>query len=354
MDANAQQIAATQGPGTTLPDGREPRRDPGLTTAGSQARGSYYGIPPIKKPHWKWEIVLYFFFGGIASGAYTIATLAEVFGDRRHRAIVRAGRYIAMPCLLISPVLLIKDLGKPSRFFNMLRVVKLKSPMSMGTWGLVTFSGFAALSTAAELAAQGFLRGTWPARLALALPRRLIGRAGSFFALFVGGYTGVLLTATTVPLWAKNRLLIGPTFISSALSTGAAAIGVALAAAGHDDDRTLTALDETETLALTSEISLLVAQALTSGRLVDPLLRGRYRTLFLPGVGFGMVLPLLANLNGLRRGHRTRAGRLLTGILALFGGLALRWSLVYAGKQTADDPAAYFDQTRGDGPEADA
>ena len=112
--------------------------------------------------------MLYFFLGGIAAGAYTIATLAEVFGDKRHRPIVRAGRYIALPCLAVSPLLLIKDLGKPTRFFNMLRVFKLKSPMSMGTWGLVTFSGFAGLSAVAELAAQGVARGTFPARLALA------------------------------------------------------------------------------------------------------------------------------------------------------------------------------------------
>src|SRR5919206_248058 len=81
-----------------------------------------FGISPIKKPPWELEIVLYFFLGGIAAGAYTIATIAEVFGDRRHRNIVRAGRYIALPCLAVSPLLLIKDLGKPIRFFNMLRV----------------------------------------------------------------------------------------------------------------------------------------------------------------------------------------------------------------------------------------
>src|SRR5438067_13395043 len=100
---------------------------------------SYYGIPPIKKPHWKWEIVLYFFLGGIAAGAYTLATIAEVFGDRRHRAIVRAGRFIALPFVAVGPLLLSKDLGKPQRFYDMLRVSKSKSPMSMGTWGLVTF-----------------------------------------------------------------------------------------------------------------------------------------------------------------------------------------------------------------------
>jgi formate-dependent nitrite reductase membrane component NrfD len=307
---------------------------------------SYYGIPPIKKPHWKWEIVLYFFLGGIAAGAYTIATLAEVFGDRHRRPIIRAGRYIALPCLMVSPLLLIKDLGKPARFFNMLRVFKIKSPMSMGTWGLISFSGFAALSTVAELAAQGLARGTLPARLALRLPRQLIGRAGSFFALFVGGYTGVLLSATTVPLWAKNKYLLGPTFISSALSTGAAAINLALALTGHDDQRMLAALERTEAVSLTTELTMLAAQGANSGRLAQPLLSGKYSTLFVPGILLGVLLPLLAALNGMMRGHRTRPGRIATSLLTLLGGLILRWTLVYAGKDSADDPQAYFEMTR--------
>ena len=313
------------------------------------ARADYYGVPPIKKPHWQWEIVLYFFLGGIASGAYTIATLAEVYGDARHRNLVRAGRYIALPCLLLSPPLLIKDLGKPSRFFNMLRIFKIKSPISMGTWGLVAFSGFAGLSAAAELAAQGVGRGTLPARLILLLPRDWIGRAGTFFALFVGGYTGVLLSATAVPLWSRNRYLLGPTFISSALSTGAAAITAALTLAGQDDHETMAALEEIESVALTAEISLLAAQGVHAGRLAQPLLTGKYSTLFVPGVLLGMVVPLLAQLNGLRRGRRTRLGRLATSLLVLAGGLMLRYTLIYAGKHSADDPAAYFAQTRASG-----
>lgn len=338
MDTDTQPTVAPNAPD---PGQAGPRR-----TVTEAARSSYYGVPPIKKPHWKWEIVLYFFLGGIASGAYTLATVAEVFGDGRHRHIVRAGRLIALPCLLVSPVLLIKDLGKPSRFYNMLRVVKLKSPMSMGTWGLVGFSGFATLSAAAELAELGVGGDRLPARLARRLPRRLIGQAGAFFGLFVGGYTGVLLSATTVPLWARNHLLLGPTFLSSALSTGNAAIEVVLAATGHADDASLEALERSEILALATELGFLAAQGIHSGRLAAPLLTGQYRTLFVPAVAGGVLLPLLAALNGQRRSHRTRVGRLLTGILVLLGGLALRWSLIYAGKDSADDPAAYFAQTR--------
>src|SRR5262249_26014689 len=131
-----------------------------------------------------------------------------------------------------------------------------------------------------------------------------------------------------------------------ALSTGAAAITLALAALRRDDDHTMPALETTETLALSAELGLLAAQAATSGRLAAPLLTGRYRTLFLPAIGLGIIVPLLAGLNGLARRRRTRRGRLLTSLLVLLGGLALRWSLVYAGKASADDPAAYWTMTR--------
>lgn len=344
MDAPTATEAGRQEPETAEPSGGQPTPRPESPAAA--ARLDYYGVPPIKKPHWKWEIVLYFFLGGVASGAYTIATFAEVYGDGRYRNLIRAGRYIALPCLMISPLLLIKDLGKPSRFFNMLRIFKIKSPMSMGTWGLVAFSGFATLSAATELAAQGVGRGTLPARVILLLPTNWIGRIGTFFALFVGGYTGVLLSATAVPLWSRNKYLLGPTFISSAVSTGAAALSAALTLTGHDDHDTMSALEEVESAALISEISLLAAQGVHAGRLAQPLLTGKYSTLFVPGVLLGMIVPLLAQLNGLRRGRRTRLGRLITSLLVLAGGLMLRYTLIYAGKHSADTPGAYFSQTR--------
>jgi formate-dependent nitrite reductase membrane component NrfD len=108
----------------------------------------------------------------------------------------------------------------------------------------------------------------------------------------------------------------------------------------------MAALEQTEAFALASELTMLAAQAVTSGPVIQPLLTGKYSTLFLPAVALGIVVPLRAELRGLRGGHRTRAGRLVTSVLVLLGGLALRWSLVYAGKDTADDPAAYFEQTR--------
>src|SRR5881392_2350925 len=97
----------------------------------------YYGIPLLKEPAWTWEIPLYFFVGGAAGAAAVVGAIASYTGaDRR---LVRDARWIAAAGAVISPALLIADLGRPSRFLNMLRVFKLQSPMSVGAWTLVGF-----------------------------------------------------------------------------------------------------------------------------------------------------------------------------------------------------------------------
>ena len=91
---------------------------------------SYYGYPVLKAPTWRWEIIWYFFFGGLAAGCYVIASIAALFGSREDRAVARAGYYLSLLSLLPCPILLIKDLGRPERFLHMLRIFKVKSPMS--------------------------------------------------------------------------------------------------------------------------------------------------------------------------------------------------------------------------------
>src|SRR5437899_5717104 len=111
-----------------------------------QQEPTYYDYPVLKAPLWRWEIIWYFFFGGLAAGCYVIASIASLFGSREDRAVARAGYYLSLLSLLPCPPLLIKDLGRPERFLHMLRIFKVKSPMSMGTWGLVSFSFFSGIT----------------------------------------------------------------------------------------------------------------------------------------------------------------------------------------------------------------
>ncbi len=103
-----------------------------------QQEPTYYDYPVLKAPFWRWEIIWYFFFGGLAAGTYVIASIASLFGSKEDRVVVRTGYYLSLLALLPCPPLLIKDLGRPERFLNMLRMFKVKSPMSTGQqiWSL--------------------------------------------------------------------------------------------------------------------------------------------------------------------------------------------------------------------------
>src|SRR5579883_2926286 len=192
---------------------------------------TYYDYPVLKAPIWRWEIIWYFFFGGLAAGCYVIASIAALFGSKEDRAVVRTGYYLSLLALLPCPALLIKDLGRPERFLHMLRIFKVKSPMSMGVWGLLSFSVFSGTTVIIQAAQDGLLGMWWGARVLAAFPQKLLALPGTLFAFFLGGYTGVLLTATSVPLWSRSKML-GALFVTSAVSTSAALISLVLRVIG--------------------------------------------------------------------------------------------------------------------------
>ena len=172
-----------------------------------QETATYYDYPVLKQPFWGWEITWYFFFGGLAAGCYVIASIAALFGSRDDRVVARTGYYLSLLALLPCPPLLTKDLGRPERFLNMLRVFKVKSPMSMGVWGLVSFSLFSGMTALIQAARDGIFGRWWAPRLLAALPQKLIALPGTAFGIFLGGYTGVLLAATSIPLWSRSKFL---------------------------------------------------------------------------------------------------------------------------------------------------
>src|SRR5437879_8047454 len=176
----------------------------------------YYGIPLLKKPAWTWEIPLYFFVGGAAGAAAVVGAIADYTGaDRR---LVRDARWIAAAGAVISPALLIADLGRPARFLNMLRVFKPQSPMSVGVWTLLGFSG-----AAAATAFAGFMG----ERYGPSLPLRVIENAGQAASLASGlpfsNSTGVLIVSATIPVWNQNVSDLPIHFAASGLG---AAVGL--------------------------------------------------------------------------------------------------------------------------------
>jgi len=109
---------------------------------------SYYGRPIVKSSPWEHDIPAYLFLGGVAAGSSLLSAGADL-SDRP--ALRRTGRLGALVGLTLSLGFLVRDLGRPSRFLNMLRVVKVTSPMSVGTWLLTAYGPFAGLAGTAEL-----------------------------------------------------------------------------------------------------------------------------------------------------------------------------------------------------------
>ncbi len=109
---------------------------------------SYYGRPVVKPVPWGPGIAAYLFLGGVAGGSAVLGAGAQLTG---RVALRRNCRLAALTAVSLGAVALVEDLGRPERFVNMLRVIKLTSPMSLGSWILSAFSGGAAVAAAAEV-----------------------------------------------------------------------------------------------------------------------------------------------------------------------------------------------------------
>ncbi len=303
---------------------------------------NYYHIPLINKAHWSWEIMLYFFLGGLAGGSYLASTLAHLFGSKEDVGLIRAGRYLSLVGIVISPILLIKDLGRPERFHHMLRVLKLRSAMSLGTWGLTTFGLLCGLTAGYQMAMDG-LFDWFPglSKMMKALPVKVIESVGSVFGLFVASYTGVLLSSTAVPIWARARHILGPLFLTSGLSTALASLSLILSL-GRGNRQTLEKVERAELAVMTTELGLIAALPAVLGSLAKPLLKGKTAVFFGAGtIGGGLLLPLLARLGWkLTKKPTPRGLNIGASLLVLAGGLILRYVWVVVGRASADDPQA--------------
>jgi formate-dependent nitrite reductase membrane component NrfD len=309
-----------------------PRTDPAREDEG------YYGISPIKEHTWTWEVPVYFWLGGIGSGAHVVSTIARALGHK-DEAFLRVSRYTTLITMILSPLLLISDLGRPERFYNMLRIVKWRSPMNMGTWGLTLFAIFTGFVAAYQAAKDGLLGRDNPvARIALALPQRLLSVIALPFGFFVGAYSGVLIALTSVPMWARNAVLMGPTFLASALSTGLSAISFVLHLGGWGEMTTLAALRRAERMALVVEGVLLAASVIRMGKWGKPLFSKKLAPIFFGGTVAGGILAPFALLTG----RESRGRGLFASALVLLGGYLLRYAMVEGGKYSARDPQATF------------
>jgi len=274
---------------------------------------TYYDRPVLKKPVWKWYIPAYFFSGGMAGASSTLALVARLTGNH---ALARRARLVSLSGIAVSPVFLIADLGRPSRFHNMLRVAKPTSPMSMGTWLISVFgpmSGAAAMSDV-----TGLLEGVG----------RLCGIAAGVLGPAVSTYTAVLTADTAIPAWHDAFRELPIVFAGgSAASAGAAAI-LFTPAEGAGPARNLVVIG--------TAIELVGEKAMEKrlGDLAEPYHSGRASRPAKAAKGLLNAGAVLTAAGGRRRPWLSRLGATLT----LAGVGCTRWAVFQAGFDSAADP----------------
>jgi formate-dependent nitrite reductase membrane component NrfD len=313
---------------------------------------TYYGRPMVKRPTWKWPIPLYFFLGGVAGGVAVVGAAAEILGGEKHKSTVRHARWLALILAAICPIPLIADLGRPTKFHHMLRVFKLSSPLNIGTWILSMFGLLSSILGAKQAAEDSIIvrRESRLGRFLRALPSGPLTALHGLLGLSLGGYTGVVLTATAVPLWAAAGILLGPLFVATSIASGAAALTLIGVLRGVRSVGARQEIEAVETAATMTQLGILAARdALVPAAINRPLRRGLWGSIWQVGaVGGGVAAPLAlrlaAKLSG-RRSSETLAA--ISSTLSLAGALAERLALTEAGKLSADDPIAYQELTKG-------
>jgi len=283
----------------------------------------------VADPHWYWWIIAYFFLGGIAAGAFLIASTVDLFAGAENRPVVRVGYLLAAPLAALCGLFLAVDLGQPLRFWHMLVNVttaqpafKYWSPMSYGSWILTGFglcAGAAFLLIAAEW--RGF---AWARRLT-----KIPAAFGVVFAILLVSYTGVLLNATNQPIWGDNTIL-GALFAASGTSTGIATIALIISFWRGRSELLIARLERADTLAIIVELVLLVSLIgiLAAAGAGGVLIAGKLAPILYGGVlVVGLLIPLGLYLRPRTLGHATP---IIAASLALIGGFILRAVIVFS------------------------
>ena len=283
---------------------------------------SYHGNPVLKAPTWTWQIPLYFFVGGVAGTSALIALAAHVVGNAE---LVRAALWTAFAGALISPPLLIADLGRPARFLNMLRVFKLRSVMSVGAWTLVGFSSAIGLAVVChELGLAGY-GNTW-----LILLEWVSEVLATLSGLILASYTSVLLGVSAIPVWSENRRLVPAVFLAGGLGSAAAVLDLL--------GFLLPATQFIGIVASTVETIMAILIELR-GRYVDqPLREGAGGWLARAG---GILAGPVSLLLRIFWGHNP-AVRYSAALCFVAGALITRYAWIAAGRVSSRDPQALF------------
>ncbi|HEU0190210.1 MAG TPA: NrfD/PsrC family molybdoenzyme membrane anchor subunit [Mycobacterium sp.] len=287
---------------------------------------SYYGRPVVKPAPWTHDIAAYLFLGGVAGGSGLLAAGGQLTG---RPALRRNSRLAALAAVMLSAVALVRDLGRPERFYNMLRVIKLTSPMSLGSWILSAFGAGTGIAAAAEIDRMtGQRLPLGPLRPVLQAVEGIAGLEAAVFAPPLAVYTAVLLGDTATPTWHAAHEDLPFVFVSSAslASSGLAMVTTPVAETGP-----------ARRLAVIGVVGDLIATRVMEHRMdpvaAEPLHHGRAGTMLRWSERLAVAGGLGALLGGRHRGVAA-----LSGVALLAASALTRFGVFEAGIESAKDP----------------
>jgi len=277
---------------------------------------TYYQKPVLKEPVWIWTVPMYFYVGGVSGAALVLGGVARLIGGPVLKPLVRKSHWVGFIAGGIGSALLIADLGRPERFLAMLRVLRVRSPMSVGSWILAIAPACAGTAAVFRDPISSLLAG--------------------LFGIPLSGYTAVLISNTVIPVWHEARTSLPSLFMGSAMAAAAQLMKLLPGKLPWQAYRVLNTFGTAGTIAELGAgyaVERQVSRVPTVGRPLNEGLSGfLWKTSRVMTVG-GLVLSIFGRS---RKAHRAGA------LLGTAGAIALRFAIFHAGKASARDPRATF------------
>lgn len=296
---------------------------------------SYGGRPALKPSIYGWMVGLYMVIAGVAGSTQILATLLDVTGGNAQAPLVLTGRIIAVVCAVAGGILLIVELHTPQRFYNMLRIFRPTSPMSIGTYTLLSFGFFSMLALLAHL-------------MGWTLTALGLGAIASIPGAGMMSYPAAFAAATSTPLWAAAPASLGARFAASSMASGAALLAVL--ALLFSNSPAIRALVLIAALALAVELVASIAwQTVCHRQGVYGPLRDRYAIQHMLGAQIGDSMLPLASFAAVSFVGSPAWTIVIAATLTVGGSLVMRSTTLIAGNESAKRPRDYFHFTRSEG-----
>jgi len=289
---------------------------------------------------WHWEIPFYLFVGGISAGILFFASFYYLQGkEKDYPASIKWAPLITPVLLVLGLLALLMDLNHPAYFWRLYTTFRIESPMSWGAWTLMVVTPLSIIWSATYVK-ELFPNWNWRFKFLENLEAFFISKRKEMawimvvFSVILGIYTGILLSAFNArPLW--NTSILGPLFLASGLSAGAAII---ILFAKSEIERKL--FSKIDIIVIAAELFFIIHMFM--GFLASTEVQIQAAQLFLGGsytipfwifvVFLGLIIPAILEFLELR-GQKIPV--LIPSMLILFGNIMLRIIIVYAGQESS-------------------